>query len=317
TTPVFMAIARHHLPCSPPRYSRRDAVSRPAASGRAPVRAPRPASSPRRGIQFPGAPPAGRLPRTSARTVAPPHTAPSRSARRPRTWRRSTPGRPRRQTRAPARACAGSRPAWRHSAPPYRLPHDVAEQKGDVRRALGEPPHEIGVPVAPKRDVDPHVVALAAQAQLEVAAHAVQHLELEALGRDAGPAGEGFRVRDDPGVMRGDSGIVPALEQPLHAADVVRVHVALVRKRDRRRLLICALAQPHAAMPLALSPWSAATAASTVSPATKRAARRRASPLPRMKPKMRDCSLSHRRPARIIRCGASAIELRVSTRLLL
>src|SRR5437867_13246332 len=70
-------------------------------------------------------------------------------------------------------------------------------------------------------------------------------------------------------------------------------------------------------MPLALSPWSAATAASTVSPATKRAARRRASPLPRMKPKMRDCSLSHRRPARIIRCGASAIELRVSTRLLL
>src|SRR6266516_4289794 len=41
-------------------------------------------------------------------------------------------------------------------------------------------------------------------------------------------------------------GIVRPLEQPLHAADVVRVHGALVRKRDRRGLLIRALAEPYA-----------------------------------------------------------------------
>ena len=53
-------------------------------------------------------------------------------------------------------------------------------------------------------------------------------------------------------------------------------------------------------MPAALSCVSAATAASTVSPATKREAKRRASPFPRMMLNNRGCSLSHRRPVRSI-----------------
>src|SRR5881397_3321993 len=53
----------------------------------------------------------------------------------------------------------------------------------------------------------------------------------------------------------------------------------------------------------------AATAVATVSPATKRDAKRRASPLRRTKPKIRGCSLSHSRPARIM---ASRVELGVA-----
>src|SRR5213080_4853270 len=56
-------------------------------------------------------------------------------------------------------------------------------------------------------------------------------------------------------------------------------------------------------MPAALSCVSAATAASTVSPATKREAKRRASPFPRMMLNSRGCSLSHRRPVRSIEDG--------------
>src|SRR5690242_10807148 len=76
-------------------------------------------------------------------------------------------------------------------------------------------------------------------------------------------------------------------------------------------------------MPAAFSAFSAATPESTVSPATKRAANRRASPLPRINRKMRGCSLSHSRPARSIRDRgpgsgsrgpASGIELRVPLR---
>src|SRR5213593_1824761 len=77
--------------------------------------------------------------------------------------------------------------------------------------------------------------------------------------------------------------------------------------------------------PAAFSRWEAPTASSTVSPATKRDAKRRASPFERTNPNMRGCSLSQRRPARIIRCqvpgarcrGASGIELAAAARLLL
>src|SRR2546422_3553016 len=49
---------------------------------------------------------------------------------------------------------------------------------------------------------------------------AVQHLELEAGRRDASPARERLRVRDDPDVVRRDPGVDAAIEQLLHAADV-------------------------------------------------------------------------------------------------
>src|SRR5205814_367424 len=73
-----------------------------------------------------------------------------------------------------------------------------------------------------------------------------QHLELETGGGDALVARERPGVLDDAGVVRGDAGIRAPQEQPLHAAHVGRIHVPFVGERDRRGLLVGALAEPHA-----------------------------------------------------------------------
>src|SRR6266513_523293 len=65
-----------------------------------------------------------------------------------------------------------------------------------------------------------------------------------------------------------------------------------------------------ALMPAAVSRERAATAASTVSPATKREAKRRARPFPRMTLNRRGCSLSQRRPVRSIEDGGQGSEVR-------
>src|SRR5207245_216405 len=158
----------------------------------------------------------------------------------------------------------------------------------------------------------------------------------EAGRRDASPARERLRVRDDPDVVRRDPGVDAALEQLLHAADVVRIDIGFRRERDLGWLLVRPLAEPHprppgdhvrpaalaapptasprrwrlAEMPAALSRFRAATASSTVSPATKRAAKRRARPFPRTNLKTRGCSLSQRRPARSTVGRARAVRSR-------
>src|SRR3989449_9409448 len=78
---------------------------------------------------------------------------------------------------------------------------------------------------------------------------AVQHLELEAGRRDASPARERLRVRDDPDVVRRDPGVDAALEQLLHAADVVRIDIGFRRERDLGWLLGRPLAEPHPGPP--------------------------------------------------------------------
>src|SRR2546427_1935360 len=65
-------------------------------------------------------------------------------------------------------------------------------------------------------------------------------------------------------------------------------------------------------IPAALSCFRAATASSTVSPATKRAAKRRARPFRWTNLKTRGCSLSQRRPARSTRCWVSGVRCQVS-----
>src|SRR3989441_690862 len=135
------------------------------------------------------------------------------------------------------------------SARSYGLLHDVAEQEGDVGGALGETAHEVRIPLFPKGDVDADVPPLAPQRVLQVAPYAVQHLELEAGRRDASPARERLRVRDDPDVVRRDPGVDAALEQLLHAADVVRIDIGFRRERDLGWLLVRPLAEPHPGPP--------------------------------------------------------------------
>ena len=61
---------------------------------------------------------------------------------------------------------------------------------------------------------------------------------------------ESLGVGDDRRIVRRDAGIVAVLDQRVHALHVVRVDLALVRKGDRRRLLVRALADAHAALGL-------------------------------------------------------------------
>src|SRR6267143_7673 len=63
--------------------------------------------------------------------------------------------------------------------PPALGPEEIAEEEGEIGRALGEAAHEIGKPVAAERDVNAEAVAVLDELALQVDSHAVQHLELE------------------------------------------------------------------------------------------------------------------------------------------
>src|ERR1035437_92128 len=188
----------------------------------------------------------------------------SRSARRDcRTCRRAP--------RAPPVANAPPRSRRRSSRHPFRIPEEGADRASRVRapgagppagelardlagnerevcRTLREAAHEILVPLRAERNVDAQPVAVARELVLQVAPHAVQHLELEARALDAMLGGEGFRERDDFGIVRRYAGVAAALHQRLHACDVVAVDVGLLGKGDRRSEERRALAQPHAAV---------------------------------------------------------------------
>src|SRR5207248_8832423 len=65
-------------------------------------------------------------------------------------------------------------------------PHDLVLEEvfceeEDVGGAFGEAAHEVGVPFRAEGDIDADAVALGGEAALEIAADAVEHLELEGV----------------------------------------------------------------------------------------------------------------------------------------
>src|SRR6185369_9520719 len=102
-----------------------------------------------------------------------------------------------------------SRPGWpRCSRPGYGFPHDAAHDERDVGGSLGEPPHEVGVPLSSEWDIHPHVPTFAAEPLLEIAPDPIEHLELEARRVNGFPLGVVLRLGDDPLVVGGNAGIV-------------------------------------------------------------------------------------------------------------
>src|SRR6188508_2718467 len=87
------------------------------------------------------------------------------------------------------------------------LPEDAAQDEQHVGRPLGKASHEVRIPLRAVRHIDPKPIALLDQAALEVAAHAVQHLELEAVRADPALASEPRDTVDHLGVVRRDAGI--------------------------------------------------------------------------------------------------------------
>src|SRR5688572_23989922 len=93
---------------------------------------------------------------------------------------------------------------------------DSAQYKSDIGRPLAKPPHEIGEPLTPKRDVHAHEVAPRDERGLKVASNSIQHLELEPAARDAAFGGVGACLFDEFFVVSGDGRIRALIEEQLH-----------------------------------------------------------------------------------------------------
>src|ERR1700687_771117 len=127
-----------------------------------------------------------------------------------------------------------------------QLPEDISGEERDVCGTLREAAHQIWIPLRSEWDVNPHAISLAHELGRQIAAHSIQHLKLEATGRNLVLLGESLRLFDDCFVVRRDAGIIPILHESMHAPNVTRVHILLVGICDGLRLLVRPLADPYA-----------------------------------------------------------------------
>src|ERR1700737_5173212 len=126
------------------------------------------------------------------------------------------------------------------------LPEDISGEEPHLCGAPREAAHQIWIPLRSEWDVNPHAISLAHELGLQIAAHSIQHLKLEASGRNLMLPGESLRLFDDRFIVRRDAGIVTILHESVHAPNVTRVHILLVGICHGLRLLVRALADPHA-----------------------------------------------------------------------
>src|SRR5215213_4073777 len=62
--------------------------------------------------------------------------------------------------------------------------HEVLHHEPNICRALGQPAHEVRIPMFSVRNIDAHVEAVVRELSLQVAPHAEKHLELKLLFSD-------------------------------------------------------------------------------------------------------------------------------------
>ena len=119
-----------------------------------------------------------------------------------------------------------------------------------IAQTLGEPPHEVAVPLGPERRRDEDAVAAGDEIELQARPDAKEHLELEALMRDAVPLCDPCRALDQALVMGGDADIRAASQHPLDELRVGAIDVRLRRERNRPRFEIRALDDPQVRLEL-------------------------------------------------------------------
>src|SRR6185503_3648929 len=61
----------------------------------------------------------------------------------------------------------------------------ILQHKPHIRRTLGQPAHEVRIPVFPVRNIDPDIEPIARELSLEIAPHAVEHLKLKLFFPDS------------------------------------------------------------------------------------------------------------------------------------
>src|SRR6185369_16823127 len=123
---------------------------------------------------------------------------------------------------------------------------DSAHYKAEVGRALAKTAHEIREPFASEWDVQPHRIAFRGQFRLQVASNSIQHLELESVFAE--PAFG--RVRPRPlnhgWIVCRNRGIGSRVQEHSRQSQECRIDIAFLLVRDRLRLLVSSLHQPHA-----------------------------------------------------------------------
>ena len=110
----------------------------------------------------------------------------------------------------------------------------VASDERNIRRTLGEPAHEIRIPLRSEWNVDTHPVSVAHELFLEVAPHSVQHLKLESVRSDVVLACEAPGFPHHSLVVSCDSGVVTVEHQLPHAAEIRIVDLLLLRNKAYR-----------------------------------------------------------------------------------
>src|SRR2546427_6479410 len=78
----------------------------------------------------------------------------------------------------------------------------MAKEKGEVRRALGEPAHEVAIPVLAVRDEHPEPEPVRGDARVQVLPDPVEHLDLESLARDPSRPRGVASAGDQPRIVR-------------------------------------------------------------------------------------------------------------------
>src|SRR5215213_6845297 len=61
---------------------------------------------------------------------------------------------------------------------------EILQDEPDIRRPLGEPAHEVRIPVFSVRNIDSQVEPVACELSLEIAPHTIKHLKLVLLFPD-------------------------------------------------------------------------------------------------------------------------------------
>src|SRR5829696_2218977 len=128
-----------------------------------------------------------------------------------------------------------------HAASGELAADDVPDQEEQVRGALAEAARQVRVPLGAERGRDEDVVAAARELELELRAHAEEHLDLERVARGC----LADRALDQPLVVRRDGDERARLNHPRHESRVRGVDVDLARHRHLRRLEVRALYDPQ------------------------------------------------------------------------
>jgi len=123
---------------------------------------------------------------------------------------------------------------------------EVFGQEEDVGWSLGEAAHEVGVPLCAEGDVDADAETFGDEGALEVAADAVEHLELEGGFVEAGGGDEVSHVVDDGVVVGGYAAEDSAGDELAHELNVVGVDVGLGGECQVGGLFVSALAETDA-----------------------------------------------------------------------